>query len=365
MAKVWIDVPDAVLADWLRTSLDRGVTLEEMLAVALTELPPDSIRPDSKSDEQGEVHRPRPGPEEVAAAIDRGRGYPADDLPERGVDGSDVDHDDTSEQPSIVLSGLERTRIPKRIETVQVTEVDEEAMLPGSLLRSLPLKVALRAISTKMATGPLDDSAARGSVEHALSAVWRHLGEIDEKRGLLHSGGMAAAFGADGSRARGRLVNQLLGAAGRSGGLLEVLGFHVRTGSGHYLTDAGLSFSKRRNPVLDGDSETALTEREQLALLGFIHARLPAEWRSMQLVLEAVATSALTNTELDMILTEGWGPGTPAGWTTATVRTRRVGLIGRLAELGLVERRWQGRQVLIIATEAAGDRMGTASRSTD
>ncbi len=406
MTKVQIDLPDSVLADWLQAALSKGINLEELLAGALTHTSQNSSSIASSLNisrmSNEELHRRRPGPEEISAAYDRG------DSMAKKTDStqSKLDEPHIAEQQ---FRELGISKIPRRITTNEANSYQDNQHIPSSLLRLLPVKIAIRAISMKTdRSGNINDSEARFSVEKALKTTLSELKSGASSLIPTKNSGLTAGMGSNTDIARARLINDLLGAKGRAGGLMHRLGILEQSSTQHRLTSEGLALAKQRNPVLDGDAQQALTRRESKAILLLIEQRIPNEWKLMSTIAKVAAGSEpKPKTKSKPLATEnveekatieagGQGPEEAIGeesetekdsvklksnqksaanhaaelakdllstaeideiiiqkssneskeWTEAKLRTFRVALLGRMTELGLLERVWVGRTSL-------------------
>jgi hypothetical protein len=386
MTKVWIDLPDAVLADWLQAALSTGIKLEELLAGALTQTSQNSSSIASSlniaTESSEELHRRRPGPEEIAAAYDRGTNTSKqDDLPQSS---------DPSPLDEQLFRELGVSKIPRRITTNEAESHQDNQLLPASILRLLPVKIGIRSIAMKVdGSGLVSDSDARAAFVSALKSTLSKLKSREGSLDINKNSGLTAGLGSNTDSARTRLINDLLGARGRTGGIMYRLGILERSTGGHRLTSEGLALAKQRNPVLDGDGQRALTRRESKAIILLIKKRLPNEWKLMSSITKvALGTEPkpVSKTNKETTKAEGNDSDTESGqrstsepepksidgplttstideliiqtashnakeWTESKLRTFRVAILGRMTELGLMERVWQGRTSLFRAIE--------------
>jgi len=387
MTKVWIDLPDAVLADWLQAALSTGIKLEELLAGALTQTSQNSSTIASSLnigiESNEELHRRRPGPEEIAAAYDRG-----DNLTK--IDDYIHSPSENARPEEQNFRELGISKIPRRITANDAESHQHKQLLPTSLLRLLPIKIGIRAISMKADGSALvSDSDARTVFLSALKSTISKLKSNEANLTINKNSGLTAGLGGNTDIARTRLINDLLGARGRTGGIMHSLGILQRVSGGHRLTSEGLALAKQRNPVLDGNRQRALTRRESREILLLIKKRLPNEWRLMSTITRVasgneskpvsrtteevtkseknsserksenksssaqateLADGALSTVTIEELIVKTTSHESPE-WTESKLRTFRVALLGRMTELGLLERVWQGRTSLFRAGE--------------
>jgi hypothetical protein len=107
------------------------------------------------------------------------------------------------------------------------------------------------------------------------------------------------------------------------------------------ITDPGLSFAKMWNPLIDGgaSSDQSLSEDEATFYIQHVGDQHPDEYNAMQLVATAIVDGdnrpeSLTNRVA--VLNEGW--------SEAQASTVRSGIVGRMYELGLVQRERVGQR---------------------
>jgi DNA-binding transcriptional ArsR family regulator len=110
------------------------------------------------------------------------------------------------------------------------------------------------------------------------------------------------------------------------------------------ITDKGLELAKLRSPVLDGDltrAATTLSDEERSFFVYQVMNYVPGELRDFAAALGAVSRGEVTPDSLMSAVR----PSLPPDWTDVMVRTHISGLIARLTEMGLLKRRWEGRNV--------------------
>jgi DnaJ-domain-containing protein 1 len=121
------------------------------------------------------------------------------------------------------------------------------------------------------------------------------------------------------------------------------------------LTDAGYAFARLRNPVLDIDGAdsvpySALSVEESDFYMSHLEKAVPREWELCRLLIENISEGINTTERVDQLLKQ-----TVRDLKPALVPPTRSGLISRLSELGLVQRRQDGLRVIYTLT-AYGER---------
>ena len=353
MVRVGVNIPDAALAEWLRASVDAGLPLEDLLAISLadgvTQRANEAVR---VAHEREGAARRRPGPDEIAAAMGGAR-FRTPSPPQSSSELSVRDRILDIEKPQ-----LDRETAGKAVAGGSPSEVREGAMLPPTMLRMLPAKIGMRALCTALRRREwAEDEVVRSTIEMALASKRVELASIDSTRGRLRDG-FSASFGSD-VRSRARLVNAMVGPAGRESGCLQDLGWIRWSAEGCALTPKGLAFVQRRNPILDARPDHALSGPEREAILQAIASRLESEWNVMLATLDATANGPTSNHEVESAIAAA-SPFKDERASLSTLRACRVATVGRMVELGLILRRWSGRTVSLTATDEARDRMASA-----
>jgi hypothetical protein len=159
-------------------------------------------------------------------------------------------------------------------------------------------------------------------------------------------------------RSADRFENMFVGSVslkGKAEGFPALLGFvNLKRLEGRplaSLTEAGFAFAQLRNPVLDGDATAAipnrsLSEEEADFYVAHIRSALPREWELSVHVLEEIGEGVNTTVGIDQVVRK-----TVHDLKSALIPPTRSGVISRLGELGLVQRRQDGAKVLYALTE--------------
>lgn len=109
------------------------------------------------------------------------------------------------------------------------------------------------------------------------------------------------------------------------------------------LTNEGLEFIKLKNPILDENiySERTLSEGETEFYLNHITTNVPEELNPISSILRIIHDGASSVTEIDKELKK-----TKTSWTDIVVTTQRSGALGRMNELGLLDKTKKGINVI-------------------
>lgn len=116
------------------------------------------------------------------------------------------------------------------------------------------------------------------------------------------------------------------------------------------LTEPGLALSKIANPILELDPHRAvevlssgaiatLSDRERDFFVKQALAFVPGELRDLRAILRAIIDHHATP---DTLLTAA-RPDLPQHWSHMMTRTHVTGVVARLTEMGLIRRKWEGR----------------------
>jgi hypothetical protein len=170
------------------------------------------------------------------------------------------------------------------------------------------------------------------------------LREFDEAAGRRHGSLWSTAFPDNTPASAHRYVNQFLGIpkGGVADGGAAFLGFVAFDGAdtSAMLTTAGAEWAALTNPIFDGDGSPASTfsTEETTYFIDHLKTHRPAELRLLQRIAVLVDEGG-SRTQLDEALAADY----PA-WQKY-IATMRAGALGRLSELGLLERTRHGLKV--------------------
>lgn len=253
---------------------------------------------------------------------------------------------------------------PADIWTVK-QEVPLERWVFGQYNKFLPAKVSCRALAHLLQDKPsgvrLEDAAFEISQE-ALT-IGSLLARYDKRNGTKRDDALSTAFPSpdrEVEKSRMRYANQFVASVTKKGkvsGLLIDLKLINHTGGNKprlKLTEAGWSFAKLRNPILDNNPpKTAqkFTADERTYLLDHISSSVPAEDFAYRAVLGAVDSGARTPGELDTALQKYVSKDASQTLTESFLATQRSGAVSRMADLGLITRKRDGVKVSYLTTD--------------
>jgi len=118
------------------------------------------------------------------------------------------------------------------------------------------------------------------------------------------------------------------------------------------ITKSGLDFAKLENPVLDNSNyEISMNEDEINFYLSYVKKYLKNEWEGIQWVLKKIGNSGTNrdtlNNNMKRTFQKKWN------CTEAVLNTQRAGLMGRMTELGLIDKKKEGIYVTYLLSEFA------------
>jgi hypothetical protein len=223
---------------------------------------------------------------------------------------------------------------------------DEAAVLWGQINRILPIAVGVRVLvhlSADTANGvPVDAWHETATV--VAVALRSHLRQLDEEAGRRHGSLWSTAFPDDTPASVHRYVNQFLGfpKGGLSDGGAAFLGFVAfdQNDTLAKVTTAGVEWAAFTNPLFDdGGSPTRTFSVEETAFfINHLRQYRPAELELLRQIAALVAKGR-SRTQLDEALA-----AEHPQWKKY-IATMRAGALGRLSDLGLLERTRRGLTV--------------------
>lgn len=255
--------------------------------------------------------------------------------------------------------GLSLSKIDAdRFETAE-TRPTIKGPIWGQFNKLLPIKIGVRglAILQSEGGGPVPLNRFRKVVGGQAAQVRTHLEKLDDEQGRRRGEKMAAGL-PDGSREKSlrRYRNHFLGSLKSDGdmrGALAQMGFVRLYVEGDEelatLTESGFEFATSPNPVLDGEEEPtetlSLDERE--FLIRHLEENLPKEIDGMKKILNWINQGDDTPNKLnEKVATLN------RGWSEKVARTMRTGFLGRMYDLGLIGREWEGISVRYVQNNA-------------
>jgi len=242
----------------------------------------------------------------------------------------------------------------------------------GQYNRVFPAKLSLRCLSNLLREGDdwtdLPSFREKASVRArefgvALDAVDLHRGN---KRGEKLSTGLPVGE-KDPVAALARFMNQFIGYLTKDDRIEGMLGAlrYVNLVKGPDsderigITEKGLEFARMENPVLDrGKYDSTLSQEETERYLDHIFDELPEEGRLSLYVLKAIEEGANNPDALSVRIRRFVG----GHRTDAVIDTMRSGSLGRLGELGLVDRQREGTSVRYAVTVRGGEVLASRSK---
>ncbi|MBS1263804.1 MAG: hypothetical protein MAG715_00995 [Methanonatronarchaeales archaeon] len=275
-----------------------------------------------------------------------------DDAPDTGTAPT---QESASDDEQAIDSWREALSLSKlNAESVETAEAEPitDGPIWGQFNKLLPIKIGVRGLAVLQSDegGPVPLEEFRKIVGEQASQVRTHLGRLDDAQGRRRGEKMAAGL-PDGSSEKSvrRYRNHFLGSLDSDGdmrGALAEMGF-VRLyvdGDGEMasLTDAGLDFAEIASPVLDGKDEPTMTlsEDERKFLIRHMAENIPGEIEGMRQILDWIENGHNTPNKLNKKVAT-----MNEEWSEKMAKTMRTGLLGRMYDLRLVEREWEGIRV--------------------
>lgn len=240
---------------------------------------------------------------------------------------------------------------------------DPDLVLWGQVNRVLPIAVGVRALGHLSALhgGPIPVEEWHEAATRAAVALRPYVRGLDQAAGRRHGSLWSTALPDDTDASAHRYSNQFLGfprAEGVPDGAAAFLGLVAFDDDGLVgLTAAGADWAALANPIFDSSETPATTfsVEESAFFLDHLRHYRPAEWRFLQRVASLVQ-DGLSRTQLDDALAAEY----PA-WAKY-IGTMCAGALGRLSDLGLLERERRGLTVDYALTPLAADLGLTANQ---
>lgn len=245
---------------------------------------------------------------------------------------------------------------------------DETAVLWGQINRVLPIAVGVRVLAhlnANTANGVLVQEWHEVATAVAV-ALRTHLKQLDEAAGRRHGSLWSTAFPDDTPASAHRYVNQFLGVpkAGLSDGGAVFLGF-IAFDQGDTiatLTTAGAEWAAFSNPLFDDRASPSRTfsVEETAFFIDHLKQHRPAELHLLRRI-AVLVEEGRSRTQLDEALASEHPQ-----WTKY-IATMRAGALGRLSDLGLLERTRRGLTVDYALTPLAAKvgLLGDAERGAE
>ncbi len=220
----------------------------------------------------------------------------------------------------------------------------------GQVNRLFALKVAARWLSISAAQGgdwPKLD-AVSDPMADAAAGLGTYLDQVDERLAHKRDDVLATGLPRRGNAAsKDRFVSQFVARTTRNGDIYPggICQYALATfvGDRLLLTGAGVELANARNPILDDakNDPPTLSDAERGLLIRTVFAFVPGERRDFELVVRLIREGRATPDEL-MGAIRGQ---LPEAWSDVMARTHVSGVIARMADLGVIHRKWDGRNV--------------------
>lgn len=253
---------------------------------------------------------------------------------------------------SVSLTERDELPMPKRLDDLTVA-------LWGQTNRVLPIAVGVRVLAQLMKGegGGVLVSEWHETATRVATDLREQLRDWDAKAGRRHGSLWATAFPDDNPASAHRYVTQFLGVPRKDGladGGAAFLGFvefeehdddaNVR------LTRTGADWARFANPIFDGDGDPARTfsPEETAFFIDHLHTYRPGEHLLLNRI-AAIVADQRSRTEIDEELAREYPQ-----WAKY-ISTMRAGALGRLSDLGLLERTRRGLEVDYHLTDLAAE----------
>lgn len=238
----------------------------------------------------------------------------------------------------------------------------------GQYNRLLPAKVSIRALAGISLEGK--DSLALTAVAPRIAEIAGSLSEylrfLDKRFANHRDDSFATAFpdrGSEGQKGRVRYQNHFVGhtVKGEQGGMLiglKLAVIQVVKNKPHILpTTAGWAFARFPNPILDepaNQNSPRLSKDEITFLLKHIRINVPIELFAYRVILSLIDKGKNTPELVNQNLARYVTPNQNLENKQDFIATQRNGVIGRMTDLGLVNRERLGTRITYHLTPDGG-----------
>lgn len=231
-----------------------------------------------------------------------------------------------------------------------------EGPLWGQFYKFLPCKVALRVLLKMSKDSFPTVEEFRENAYDIAEQVGNYLREWDNMPNKSHKANVSVSFPTSESSSRERFINQFLVYVRPMDGLLDGMlarmkfinverdDYSIRVG----ITKGGFDFAKLDNPIMDKDVDSpSLTEVEADFLWNFIKNNVRGEFEEMVEIMRSIERGIISRPELNNAMAEYYKKHITwkASWTDAMVSTMRAGVVSRLFEMGLLQKKKAGLTV--------------------
>lgn len=252
----------------------------------------------------------------------------------------------------------------------------DEGPLWGQYNRIFPVKLTLRVLVNELQNRAVHATSQRHGLEgqwvsldqfkRSASDLARDYGlkiqEVDkmEERGRGEKLSAALPIGEDAQKSKKRFKSQFVGYTEQNGDLTGAtpnLAFvNITPDSRDVIgvTEPGLEFAELWNPLLDDGvgADQPFSQDEMSFYLQHVQEWLPDEYDAMQFTVEAILNGDDRPDSLSSRIST-----LNEEWSDAQASTVRSGLIGRMFELGLVDRRQVGQRGVAYEITESGKKL--------
>lgn len=236
-----------------------------------------------------------------------------------------------------------------------VTDADGTPWVWGQVNRVFPIKFVVRVLANAGDFDGIPFEEAGNVIGTAGRSFGLFLAALDERAERGRVDRLSVGFPTSDAEkdAVSRFCSHFFGERrgdGRVSGAAFMLGLVGLLEDGTVgLTKAGASFACLRNPLLDGSSFThpTLCQDEIDTYLSHCRKSVVGETKAFATVLSGLLQGYGSNDDLNSHIASG--PG--RDWTESMVSTQRSGAMGRMLELGVIERHREGRRVRFEMTD--------------
>lgn len=266
--------------------------------------------------------------------------------------------------------------LPRPIGEMKFAPVPGDVFVPGTVVpvdrwifgqhnKLLPAKASCRWLANVPNSKGVPLAKAASEIAACSAELGDYLQSLDDKNGLTRDELLASAFPVKKKdtegKARLRFANQFVGSMNKHGQLsgmlidLKLVNYVPGKEPRLLLTEAGWRFAAAENPIFDlgADRPPKFSNDEVQLLLEHIRLHVPVEDCAFRTVAKALLDGANTPEKLDENLAEHLSSRGEKPFTDAFLTTQRSGVISRMSDLGLVERKRDGIRVTYVATECA------------
>ena len=228
--------------------------------------------------------------------------------------------------------------------------LEEQAWLWGQINKIFPVKLGLRVLHQVLDGRPYTDLDAYLEIAaREASALGKKIRSYEDGRKKLREERISAGLPSADDNSRNRYMFQFLAYKRKDGlldGAMALMRFcQIQKVNGKQvigLTEKGLEFCHIENPVLDKNEYShSLGREEATCYLGHIKNGVKGEHLAIRWMLSqlnsGISEREALNTEVKRRFGAIWGKTTPA-----VLNTQRSGLIARMYELGLVNKKKTG-----------------------